>query len=551
MAIPKWLNDILVAESVPAWAPKPSMDDIVRRVGVRGPQMSAEDYLRMLARDTEAARNASARSVDAGMSTEENVFGLPVKTIEQGRSLGERNLPGIENLSPEDQIALATALDKGAMLRAMPAVGGEASVRSRGPSEGLQSFRVMPADRLRALTGADHPASFIASADPSTAMVMDTLQNKANFRRLSGASQSTSDLPNPPAFRRGPAGTLRMAEGPEALGPDIPELLRQIRDDQIDSRALTIQETNDAIQAAELDRSMRESADAVAAREAYARQYGGFPPDTVEGMNRGVNRQRMIEDGTMARLQKDNPIYDIGRPLPDGEQYLGSPLYPPSQKYAPGNYDTHADFWWETEGKPLVKAMATGHVLSYPLMYAGYQLMKPNERSTSTATEAVPPPDDAESWQAEREQAIADSQKAYEQEQTRAAMDALPDVPIDVNATQYRQGSMPSMPDVPVELPDMPLVSMPQDEVGLPDDPMEDMTFLEENVDGAPAMDELDAALLEAGLQPAATNRQDISSMDVDGRRVDSLYPPESLEYQMEQARRRRTGRKPYPALSY
>jgi hypothetical protein len=255
-------------------------------------------------------------------------------------------------------------------------------------------------------------------------------------------------------------------------------------------------------------------------------------------MNRGVNRQRMIEDGTMARLQKDNPIYDIGRPLPDGEQYLGSPLYPPSQKYAPGNYDTHADFWWETEGKPLVKAMATGHVLSYPLMYAGYQLMKPNERSTSTATEAVPPPDDAESWQAEREQAIADSQKAYEQEQTRAAMDALPDVPIDVNATQYRQGYAPEMP---------------QDEVGIPEDPMQDMILAEDSVEGAPVADDLpppptfadlDAELRKRGLAGVPDwylkAMEDPSVTMIDGRpkREAYIFSPQSKEFATERQMR-------------
>jgi hypothetical protein len=507
------------------------MDDIVRRVGVREPEMATEDFLRRLARDAEAARNASARSVDAGMSTEENVFGLPVKTIEQGRSLGERNLPGIENLSPEDQIALATALDKGAMLRAMPAVGGEASVRSRGPSEVLQSFRVVPADRLRALTGADHPASFIASVDPSTAMVMDTLQNKADFRRLSGASQSTSDLPNPPAFRRGPAGTLRMAEGPEALGPDIPELLRQVRDDQIDSRALTIQETNDAIQAAELDRAMRESADAVAAREAYARQYGGLPPDTVAGMDRGTNRQRMLESGALEKLTGD-PRFNWARQMDgDMDPIVGSPLYPPSQTYAPSNYPTFADFQWETEGKPLVKAMALGHVLSYPLMYAGYQLMKPNERSTSTATESAPPPDDAASWQAEREQAIADSQRAYEQEQTRAAMDSLPDVPIDVNAKQYRQGYEPEMP---------------QDVVGIEDEPVDltdtgDVADLAAEQAPPPSIQDLDEELRRIGLQGVPSwyirAMKDPSVKMIDGMPKEEFLPfsSKSKEYPIQQ----------------
>jgi len=534
MAIPKWLNDILVAESVPAWAPKPSMNDIVRRVGVRGPQMSAEDYLRMLARDAQAAREVSARSVDAGMTTDANVFGLPVKTIEQGRSLGERNLPGIENLSPEDQIALAAALDKGAILRAMPAMGGEATVSLRGPSEGLRSFRVEPADRLRAMTGADHPASFLLPEDPTMSMVMDTLQNKANFTRLTGMPRETADLPNPPAYRGGTSdfrGNFRTAEGPQALGPDIPELLRQVRDDQIDSRVMTIQETDDAMRAAELDRSMRESADAVAAREAYARQYGGFPPDTVRDMDRGVNRQRMIDDGTMARLQKDNPIYDIGRPLPDGGQYLGSPLYPPSQKYAPGNYDTHADFWWETEGKPLVKAMATGHVLSYPLIYAGYQMMKPNEPSPARAQPA--PQDDAASWQAEREQAIADSQRAYEAEQTRAAMDSLPDVPIDVNATQYRQGYMP------------------QEEVGIPEDPMQDMILAEDSVEGAPAADdlpptfaELDEELRRQGLSGVpewylkAMDDPSVTMIDGKPKREAYIFSPQSKEYATERQMR-------------
>jgi hypothetical protein len=329
-----------------------------------------------------------------------------------------------------------------------------------------------------------------------------------------------------------------MAEGPEALGPDIPELLRQIRDDQIDSRALTIQETNDAIQAAELDRSMRESADAVAAREAYARQYGGLPPDTVASMDRGTNRQRMLESGAMERLTGD-PRFNWARQMDgDMDPIVGSPLYPPSQRYVPGNYPTFADFQWETEGKPLVKALAAGHFMSYPLMYAGYQLMKPNERSTSVATEAVPPPDDAASWQAEREQAIADSQKAYEQEQTRAAMDAIPDVPIDVNATQYRQGYAPEMP---------------QDEVGIPEDPMQDMILAEDSVEGAPVADDLpppptfadlDAELRKRGLAGVPDwylkAMEDPSVTMIDGRpkREAYIFSPQSKEFATERQMR-------------
>jgi hypothetical protein len=224
--------------------------------------------------------------------------------------------------------------------------------------------------------------------------------------------------------------------------------------------------------------------------------------------------------------------------LPDGEQYLGSPLYPPSQKYAPGNYDTHADFWWETEGKPLVKAMATGHVLSYPLIYAGYQLMKPNERSTATATEAVPPPDDTASWQAERERAIADSQRAYEAEQTRAAMDAIPDVPIDVNAKQYRPGYEPAMP---------------QDEVGIPEDPMQDMILAEASVEGAPVADDLpppptfadlDEELRKRGLSGVpdwylrAMEDPSVTMIDGKPKREAYIFSPQSKEFATERQMR-------------
>lgn len=549
--MPSWLRQQLINEDAMRFAPRPSMDEIVARMDLPGdvedflgrrPVPSVEDALRQLASEAGLAERMATRATDEALTPDVNVFGAPVKTIEQGRALGERNLPGIENLSPENQIALGEALNKGAMLRAMTATSPGVSVKFRQQPSGLPRILTEYGDRAQSVTGAGLP--FFPSSDLSMGQALALLGNKRQMRRTFGFAE---DLPNPPAFEPNLKGELIPSDTAEALGSDVADLVRTIRKDQIDSKLMQLDEA----QSAQLMEDMSRSADEVAAMEARAREYGGLPPETLAQMDKS-NRSHMATRNRQSENLTGNPTFNWARQMGGNmDTVVGSPLYPPSQKYLPSTYDTYADYFWETEGKPIVKGFGLGHVLSYPLIYAAYQMMKPNEPAPGKSPSAIPPGDDAADWQAERERAIAESQKAYEAEQTRSFMDDLPDVPVDMNAAQYRKGYIPPMPDVQIDLPDMPLVSMPQDNVGIPDDPMEDMMLMEEGVAGAPAMDELDAAMLESGLQPSATSRRDISSMEVDGRRVDSLYPPESLEYQMEQAYKRRTRRNPYPALSY
>jgi hypothetical protein len=494
--VPKWLNDLMIAEDAARLAPPPTLDDIIARLGddsllpgsptppPRPPEASLE---RMAYWENDPARRAE-RAVDRGYSREENIFGLPVKTMQQGRSLGERNLPGIENLSPEDQLAVAAALDKGAMLRAMPAASEQ------------QYLRTKEMDRAFKDTS---PNPFLIMPESSQADVLRSLQNKRDYERMGGMNY---DLPPPAAFYKNDAGRVRPSTAIQTLGDDVTELAQTIRQDQIDSRLLSAGEAADAQAQATLDRVMRESADAVAAREAYARQYGGFPPDTVREMDRGTNSLRMRQSGQMDRMLND-PLLEIQRtPTTEPESY--------------------SDYWAREYGNPMLKGAALGHVLSYPLVYGIYKGMTPGELNTAEPT----PPARSIGLEASME----DEPIALK------AMAAKADDNIDDLVSA-----------IPIEVDDMPLVTMPMDEVGVADDPVEDMTFLESNTEGAPASDELDALLIAAGLNPAATSRKDIVSMEADGARVDSLYPPESVEYQMEMAHRNRTGRKPYPALSY
>lgn len=548
--MPSWLRQQLINEDAMRFAPRPSMDEIVARMDLPGdvedflgrrPAPSVEDALRQLSSEAGLAERMATRATDEALTPDVNVFGAPVKTIEQGRALGERNLPGIENLSPEDQIALAQALDKGAMLRSMTATSPGVSVKFRQQPSGLPRILTEYGDRAQSVTGAGLP--FFPSSDLSMGQALALLGNKRQMRRTFGFAE---DLPNPPAFEPNLRGELIPSDTAEALGSDVADSVRTIRQDQIDSKLMQLDEA----QSAQLMEDMSRSADEVAAMEARAREYGGLPPETAMAMDR-ANRSHMATMSGRTERLTGNPPDNWARQMGGNmDPIVGSPLYPPSQLHATSNYPTSDDHFWATQGQNIVKGAALGHVLSYPLIYAAYQMMNPGETAPGKTTD-MPPEDDLASMQADRERAIAESQRAYEAEQTRSFMDDLPDVPVDMNATQYREGYIPTMPDVPIDLPEMPFVSMPQDSVGIPDDPMEDMMLMEEGVAGAPAMDELDAAMLESGLQPAATSRQDISSMEVDGRRVDSLYPPESLEYQMEQEYKRRARRNPYPALSY
>lgn len=520
--LPRWLNDILVEESVPWYAPKPTMDDIVRRAGGVPEQRSPEDFIRMLARNEERAREAATRSVEDALTTEANAFGLPVKTIDQGRALGERNLPGIDNLSPEDQALLREALDKGAMIRAMPAIGGRPTITSRRPADerALPQIRVIPRDRLTAITGSDHPmvSMFGMDVEPTMSDVMDTLQNRSRYKRLAGMGDSSADLPPPAAYSSarvnglpppfGVTENMPPSRAAELLGPDIPDLLRQIRQDQIDSRMLTIDELNDAVRQADLDRAMRESADAVAAREAYARQYGGFPPDTASQMDRMVNRDRMIRSGAMDRMTGD-PIQAIGRdPVPGPASALGGD-------------GTYADWWERNYGNDMLKGFALGHVLSYPLMYGVYRMMNQSDGGASVPQEPA---------------------------RSIGADAALEDIPIAA-AADKSDDIRDLIAAIPIEAPDMDPIVMPRDEVGIPEPPQEDMVFLEDDTAGAPMADdlpppptvvELDEELRRKGLASVpewylrAMDDPSVTMIDGKPKREAYIFSPQSKEFATE-----------------
>lgn len=514
MAFPKFINDMMLIDDAMRFAPRPSLRDVVARGGGVQPRQSPEDFLRMLARDAQRAEDLVTKSVDAGYTPDANIFGAPVKTIDQGRALGERNLPGMENLSPEDQIALASALDKGAMLRAMTGINADPVIRRSPADTILPNFDVTPSNRIADITRSENPGvALFGDIQPTMGDAMAALQNKAKYARMTGRDPS---LPNPPVFgvsgKRGPTvndpitGEIIVSDTARALGSDVADLARAIRQDQIDSRMMQVQDAADA----ELNAAMLASADDVARMEARAMEYDNFPPETVAQMDQATRRRQSLMSGNTERLTRD-PRYTISRRAQEGASPWDSS-------------EGFSNYWDRTEGKDILKGLGLGHVLSYPAVYAIYKALGDNSQNVASAPE---PARQLAEFAQEEDEAFLEAEKAKARE------------------------TMFDMPEVPIELPDMPLVTMPMDEVGLPDDVPEDMTFLEENVDGAPAMDELDAELVAAGLRPAATSRQDIDSMEVNGQRVDSLYPPESVEYQMEQAYKRRTGKRPYPSLRY
>lgn len=512
MAFPKFINDMMLIDDAMRFAPRPSVSEVIARAGGVQSRQSPEDFLRRLARDVRLTEDLAAKSVDAGYSPDANIFGAPVKTIDQGRALGERNLPGMENLSPEDQIALASALDKGAMLRAMTGINAAPAVRRSSVDTVLPNFDVTPSNRIADITRSENPAvARFADIQPTMGEAMAALQNKAKYARMTGRDPS---LPNPPVFglpgRHGPTirdlnGDILLSDATRALGSDVGDLARAIRKDQIDSRVMQARELADA----QTNAAMLASADDVARMEARAMEYDNFPPETVAQMDKANRSHQSLMKGNTERLTGD-PRYEMARRA----QETSSPW---------DSAEGYSDWWDRTEGKDILKGLGLGHVLSYPASYAIYKAFGPGAQNAA----APEPARQLAELAQEEDEAFLEAEKA------RARADMF------------------NMPEVPIDLPEMPLVTMPMDEVGLPDDIPEDMTFLEEGVDGAPAMDELDAELIAAGLQPAATSRQDIDSMSVNGQRVDSLYPPESVEYQMEQAYKRRTGKRPYPQLSY
>ncbi len=500
--VPKWLNDLMVAEDAARFAPPPTMDEIIARLGNEEllpgrrtrPPRTPQEELEKIAWNENYPHRGVTGAVDRGYTREENIFGLPIKTMQQGRSLGERNLPGIENLSPEDQIALATALDKGAMLRAMPAASEVQYLRAKVKDRAFKDAGHMP---------------FIPTDDSSQADILRSLQNKRDYERMGGKYY---DLPPPAAFYQDDYGRII---GPstaiQTLGDDVTQLAKTIRQDQIDSRVLSAQELADAQAQAKLDRAMRESADAVAAREAYARQYGGFPPDTVREMDRSTNSLRMRQSGQLDRMLND-PLLEIQRtPTTEPESY--------------------SEYWAREYGNPMLKGAALGHVLSYPLVYGIYKAMTPNELNT-----AEPTP-----FPTEPAQSIGLDASMEDEPIAMKAMAAKADDNIDDLVSA-----------IPIEVDDMPLITMPMDEVGVADDPVEDMTFLESNTEGAPASDDLmdlDAELRRRGLsgvpQWYLDAMEDPSVTLIDGmpKSQARIFSPQSKQYPIEQLYRQAVGR--------
>lgn len=557
--MPSWLRQQMLADEAMQFAPRPSVDEIVARMGLPGdvedflgrrPAPTTEDALRQLAREAGLAERVATRATDEAMTQDVNIFGAPVKTIEQGRALGERNLPGIENLSPEDQLALAQALDKGAMLRSMTATSPPVSFSHRQQPSGLPLVRTQYGNRAQSVTGEGVP--FLPSGDLSMGQALALLGNKRQMRQAFGFAE---DLPNPPALRPNALGELVPSATAEALGGDVADLVRTIRQDQIYSKLAQLDEA----QSAQLMEDMSRSADEVAAMEARAREYGGLPPETVREMDRS-NRSHMSTMAGRTERLTGNPPDNWARQMGGNmDTVVGSPLYPPSQKYLPSSYDTYADYFWETQGKPMMKGFGLGHVLSYPLIYAAYQMMKPDEPTTLQSPASAP--DDAANWQAERERAVAESQKEYEAEQTRKFMDSLPDTPI-----AFDQEPVVRTPETPVGLPSedaMAIDSMGDDaalaaeSTPIPDAPDLDALLAESGLitqgtspemaarrrdvwQRMKAQDDLNTLMREAGL---GGYEGDLTKVDRDYlRRSGSVFSPDSLNYRLEQEYRRRGG---------
>jgi hypothetical protein len=340
--------------------------------------------------------------------------------------------------------------------------------------------------------------------ESSQADVLRSLQNKRDYERMGGMNY---DLPPPAAFYKNDAGRVRPSTAIQTLGDDVTELAQTIRQDQIDSRLLSAGEAADAQAQATLDRVMRESADAVAAREAYARQYGGFPPDTVREMDRGTNSLRMRQSGQMDRMLND-PLLEIQRtPTTEPESY--------------------SDYWAREYGNPMLKGAALGHVLSYPLVYGIYKGMTPGELNTA---EPTPPA-----------QSIGLEASMEDEPIAMKAMAAKADDNIDDLVSA-----------IPIEVDDMPLITMPMDEVGVADDPVEDMTFLESNTEGAPESDDLmdlDAELRRRGLSGVpqwyldAMDDPSVTMIDGKPKSQAMLFSPQSKQYPIEQLYRQAVGR--------
>ena len=546
--IPRWLREQMLVEDAMRFAPRPSVDDVVRRMKLQRPT-STEDFLRQLAYEAGRDERIATRATDSALTQDVNAFGAPVTTIERGRYLGERNLPGIENLSPEDQVALAQALDKGAMLRSM--TGSSPAPLMTGQQGRM---RVVPANRADDVTGAGLP--FIGSTDLSMGNALALLQNKRDYRRLMGMN---ADLPNPPAFDRNLRGEVVPSETAIALGGDVADLASAIRQDRIDSKVMQIRE----LQQAALQEEMARSADEVGRMEARAREYGGLPPETLSEMDAANRRYQHMMRGHSER--GGDPRYNWARQMGGNmDPVVESPLYPRRPQVDPiAEGETAAEYQWRTQGKDLLKGMAIGHVLSYPAMYAAYRYTQgqwPFGGKDSVATKP-----------AFQEQGPAIHHGADGNKEDDAFL-AVAD----------------SLPPVAVDLPEMPVIRTPETPVGIPErDPMaidmpgDDAALAAESTPLPPSPD-LDALLAESGLinpgtspEMAARRRAvwqkmkagddlnalmreaglggyegDLSLVDRDYlRRRGSAFSPDSLNYRLEQEYRRRGGN-PYPQLA-
>lgn len=547
--IPAWLRNQILVEDALRFAPRPSVDEVVARMGLPRPR-TTEDFLRQLANEARLGEGLAIRATDDALTQDANVFGLPVKTIEQGRSLGERNLPGIEDLSPEDQIALAQALDKGAMLRAMT---GRSSDPTMSRSAGR--IRIEPANRADQLTGRGTPFGLTDDLDMGGAMAL--LQNKRDFRRLTGLNP---DLPNPPAFTRNLRGETVPSETAQTLGDDVADLAATIRQDQIDSKVMQI----DELQKAALQEEMARSADEVGRMEARAREYGGLPPETLSEMDAANRRHLATMSGQSERLS-GNPTYNWARQMGGNmDPVVESPLYPKRPTAQPiSEGETAAEYQWRTQGKDLLKGMAIGHVLSYPAMYAAYRYTQDQwpfgGKEPGASKPAFP----------EQGPAIhhgTDGEK--EDDAFLAVADSLPPVAVD--------------------LPEMPVIRTQETQVGIPEDdslaidaPGDDAALAAEStpIPSAPDLDALLAAsgLINPGTSPEMAARRravwqkmrpeddlnalmreaglggyegDLSLVDRDYlRRRGSAFSPDSLNYRLEQEYLRRGGN-PYPQLA-
>lgn len=494
--IPKWLRDQFFLDDAVAYGTPPSLDHIIARAGGVQRQMSAEDFLRALVQDARSAEQAAIRSADSALTADTNIFGLPVKTIEQGRALGERNLPGIKNLSPEDQIALAEALDKGAMLRAMTGVAPGRTTELRMPRGGRGDLQPLPSVRYGAgnradqITGRGTPYIGGTPLDMGSALAL--LQNKRGYRKAFGVDPG--DLPMPEVFSYDFDG-IRPSEPARALGDDVADLASTIRQDQIDSRLLQAREAADEMNLIETQNEMGRAADAVAAQEAYARQYGGFDPQTRREMDRSVRRDKMLQEGTLGRLTGD-PMHSLNAKLPDDS--IIPPAAPPTQD--------------ELLSQDILKGFLLGHVLSYPIMYGAYRYADGQWPFGGKDTEANFPPQGP---------AVHLGEEASKKDDPfMAAVGDLPQVPVELPdmpvvrspepqpvlpAEEPFDAAVDSLPEVPVDLPDMDVIRTPETAVGLPEDDMAAIDSLGDDAELAaeqsppPTIQELDAELRAGG----------------------------------------------------